>query len=71
MRRRVVSKDQNQLHAPSLDLRRDLRQVPDNQEVFVYSDSSISIVVEILERVGQTDDEEAARCDGFSISMVK
>ncbi|TFK72518.1 Mog1p/PsbP-like protein [Pluteus cervinus] len=39
----------------------DLRQVPDTQEVFMYSDSTISIVVEILERVEPSDDYEAAR----------
>jgi hypothetical protein len=45
----------------SLGLGRDLRQVPDNQEVFVYPNSPISIIVEILERVAQEDDQEAAK----------
>jgi len=37
------------------------RQVPDTQEVFVYPDSQISIIVEILQRVAQNDDLEAAK----------
>jgi len=39
----------------------EFRQVPDSQEVFVYPNSSISIIVEVLERVPQHEDEEAAR----------
>ncbi|KAJ7632410.1 hypothetical protein FB45DRAFT_912372 [Roridomyces roridus] len=39
----------------------DLRQVPDTQEVFLYPDSSASIIVEILQRVDATDDEPAIR----------
>ncbi|KAJ7721071.1 hypothetical protein DFH07DRAFT_1008252 [Mycena maculata] len=39
----------------------DLRQVPDTQEVFLYPDSSVSIVVEILQRVDPADDEPAIR----------
>ncbi|KAF9653043.1 Mog1p/PsbP-like protein [Thelephora ganbajun] len=39
----------------------DLRQVPNNQEAFVYRNSPISIIVEVLERVAQKDDDEAAK----------
>lgn len=39
----------------------DLRQVPDNQEVFLYPDSSISIVAEILQSVEPTDLSEAIK----------
>jgi len=39
----------------------EIRQVPDNQEVFLYPDSPISIIVEVLERVAENDDEEAAK----------
>lgn len=38
-----------------------LRQVPDTQEVFLYPDSDVSIIVEILERVEPSDFSEAAR----------
>ncbi|KAG7092271.1 hypothetical protein E1B28_008633 [Marasmius oreades] len=39
----------------------DIRQVPDTQEVFLFSDSSVSIIVEILERVEPTNYEEAIK----------
>ncbi|KAI0685482.1 Mog1p/PsbP-like protein [Cytidiella melzeri] len=39
----------------------DLRQVPDTQEVFLYPDTSASIIVEVLERVAVSNDDEAAR----------
>jgi len=39
----------------------DIRQVPDNQEVFLYPDSQISIVVEVLQRVAPNDDAGAAK----------
>ena len=35
--------------------------MPDNQEVFLYPDSSISAIVEILERVAPQTDIDAAR----------
>jgi len=38
-----------------------LREVPDNQEVFLYPSSSISIVIEILERVSANSDKDAAK----------
>ncbi|KAI0670595.1 Mog1p/PsbP-like protein [Trametes maxima] len=38
----------------------DFRQVPDTQEVFLFPDSSISIIVEVLESVSATDLREAA-----------
>ncbi|EGN95995.1 hypothetical protein SERLA73DRAFT_185471 [Serpula lacrymans var. lacrymans S7.3] len=38
-----------------------LRQVPDNQEVFVYAENSVSFVIEILEAVAAPDDHGAAR----------
>lgn len=61
MHRRVVSDTQSQFHVHCLGLGRNLRQVPDNQEVFAYPDSSISIIVEVLERVTKEDDQEAAK----------
>ncbi|KAH0830511.1 hypothetical protein J3R83DRAFT_1962 [Lanmaoa asiatica] len=38
-----------------------LRQVPDNQEVFLYSDSSASIVTEVLQRISEPIDTEAVK----------
>ncbi|KAH7916014.1 hypothetical protein BJ138DRAFT_996544 [Hygrophoropsis aurantiaca] len=38
-----------------------LRDVPDTQEVFVYPDSPASFIIEVLERVSQIDDHEAAK----------
>ncbi|KAI0290444.1 hypothetical protein BC826DRAFT_1026436 [Russula brevipes] len=38
-----------------------LREVPDTQEVYLASNSDDSIIVEILERVSQTDSVEAAK----------
>ena len=70
MRRCVVSESQNRFHFPRLYLNRNLRQVPDNQEVFLYPDSSISMIVEVLERVPQNEDDGAARFDGPSISLM-
>jgi len=71
MHRRVVSKSWNQLCEPSSALGRDLRQVPDTQEVFVYPDSQISIIVEILQRVAPNDGVEAAKFGLLSISLAK
>ncbi|KAJ8078569.1 hypothetical protein AAF712_001430 [Marasmius tenuissimus] len=39
----------------------DIRQVPDTQEVFLFPNSSVSIIVEILERVQPSDYEEAVK----------
>jgi len=39
----------------------DLRQVPDNQEVFISPNSSVSFVIEILQRVEVDDAEGAAK----------
>jgi hypothetical protein len=39
----------------------DVREVPDNQEVFSYPTSDISIIVEVLERVDPTDPYDAIR----------
>ncbi|KAK0210557.1 hypothetical protein DFS33DRAFT_301213 [Desarmillaria ectypa] len=39
----------------------DIRQVPDTQEVFIYPDSSVSIIVEILRRVDPPDFRDAAK----------
>jgi len=39
----------------------DLRQVPDNQEVFIYANSDVSIVVEILEKVEPQELEDAVK----------
>lgn len=41
----------------------DLRQIPDTQEVLLYPDSDVSIVLEILERVQPTDYTDAAKFD--------
>ncbi|KAJ7285625.1 hypothetical protein C8J57DRAFT_1050352 [Mycena rebaudengoi] len=46
---------------PNLVDASDLRQVPDTQEVFLYPDSSLSIVVEILQRVDPALDDPAIR----------
>lgn len=59
------------LREPGLGLGRGFRQVPNSQEVFLYPDSSISIIVEVLERVAENDDEEAAKFGGLSISLAK
>ena len=40
---------------------RDLRQVPDTQEVFLYPNSGTSIIVEVLERVAEDSADAAAR----------
>lgn len=37
----------------------DIRQVPDNQEVFIDPGSDLSLVIEILQRVEKEDDKEA------------
>ena len=37
-----------------------MRQVPDTQEVFVSSNSDVSFVLEILERVEPSDPKDAA-----------
>ncbi|KII88962.1 hypothetical protein PLICRDRAFT_109092 [Plicaturopsis crispa FD-325 SS-3] len=39
----------------------EIRQVPDTQEVFLYPDSSISIIAEILQRVEPTNFTDAAK----------
>jgi Ran-interacting Mog1 protein len=39
----------------------DVREVPDNQEVFTYPDSSVSVIVEVLERVDPIDPYDAIR----------
>lgn len=44
-----------------LILDRDLRQVPDNQEVFLYPDSDVSIIIEVLQRIPESIDEEAVK----------
>ncbi|RDB24298.1 Ran guanine nucleotide release factor [Hypsizygus marmoreus] len=45
-----------------------LRQVPDSQEVFMYPDSGISIIIEILERVEPSHFEDAIRFHFNSIA---
>ncbi|XP_072349626.1 ran guanine nucleotide release factor isoform X2 [Scyliorhinus torazame] len=40
---------------------RDIREIPDNQEVFVHSGTDQSIVIELLEHQIQVPDQEAAR----------
>ncbi|KAJ7694145.1 hypothetical protein B0H17DRAFT_1057967 [Mycena rosella] len=47
--------------SPTLVDASDLRQVPDTQEVLLYPDSSVSIIVEILQRVDAEDDDPAIR----------
>ncbi|KAJ1310319.1 hypothetical protein OPQ81_007058 [Rhizoctonia solani] len=46
----------------------DLRQVPNTQEVFLASDSDVSIVFEILERVAPDDPIEVAKFHFDSLS---
>ena len=40
---------------------RDLRQVPDTQEVFLYPDCGISMIVEVLECVEAQDTQGIAK----------
>lgn len=40
---------------------RDLRQVPDNQEVFLYPNSNVSVIIEVLQRVSEPMDEKAVK----------
>jgi hypothetical protein len=47
----------------------DLRQIPDTQEVFLYPNSSVSIVIEILQRVEPTHFSDAVRL-GLSCNIV-
>ncbi|XP_069776247.1 ran guanine nucleotide release factor [Narcine bancroftii] len=39
----------------------EIREIPDNQEVFLHSDTDQSIIVELLEYQSQVPDEEAVR----------
>jgi hypothetical protein len=39
----------------------DVRQVPDNQEVFLYPDSDASIIVEILQKVEPASLDDAIK----------
>jgi len=39
----------------------DLRQVPDTQEVFLYPSSSISLIVEVLQRADPSDPKDAVK----------
>ncbi|KIK59693.1 hypothetical protein GYMLUDRAFT_44129 [Collybiopsis luxurians FD-317 M1] len=39
----------------------DLRQIPDTQEVFLFPESSISIIVEILQRVESSENSDAVK----------
>lgn len=47
----------------TLIMPRDLRQVPDTQEVLLYPDSQISIVLEVLESVDATEFTDIAKYD--------
>ena len=44
---------------------RDFRQIPDTQEVFLYPESSVSIIVEILQRVAPNENSDAAQSVTF------
>ncbi|KAG6813607.1 hypothetical protein H0H92_009224 [Tricholoma furcatifolium] len=46
---------------PNLVDASNIRQVPDNQEVFLYPNSSISIIVEILQRVEPSESHDAIK----------
>ncbi|KAH9951393.1 Mog1p/PsbP-like protein [Amylocystis lapponica] len=46
----------------------DLRQVPDTQEVFMYPDSGISVIVEVLESVEAQDAQGIAKLHFESIA---
>ncbi|KAF9451195.1 Mog1p/PsbP-like protein [Macrolepiota fuliginosa MF-IS2] len=39
----------------------DLRQIPDNQEVFLYPHNDASLIVEVLESVDETDNSKAIK----------
>lgn len=45
----------------SLPIFSDMRQIPDNQEVFSYPDSNVSVIVEVLEAVEPTNPHDAIR----------
>ena len=40
---------------------RDLRQIPDTQEVLLYPDAGKSLILEVLQRVEPSDYENAVR----------
>ncbi|EPQ58446.1 Mog1p/PsbP-like protein [Gloeophyllum trabeum ATCC 11539] len=46
----------------------DLREVPDTQEVFLYPDSSVSIIVDVLQRVEAENFADAARLHFASLA---
>lgn len=46
---------------PSLLDASDVRQVPDTQEVFLYTDCSVSVIIEVLQRVEPNDPAEAVK----------
>lgn len=48
-------------HLTRETMNRDIRQVPDSQEVFVYTDSDSFLSVEVLQRVPKDDDTEAVK----------
>jgi hypothetical protein len=39
----------------------DFRQVPDTQELFIFPDTNVSMILEVLERVDQGDPVEATK----------
>jgi hypothetical protein len=39
----------------------DFRQVPDTQELFIFPDTNVSMIIEVLERVEADDPIEAAK----------
>lgn len=61
MRRQLPTLRFLTLHHSNRSITRDIRQVPDTQEVFLYPDSSVSIIVEILQRIDPPDFRDAAK----------
>jgi hypothetical protein len=45
-----------------------MRQIPDTQEVFLYPDLSISVIVEILQRVDVPNFLDAIKLSAFHLS---
>jgi len=54
----------------SIDFR-DMQEIPNSQEIFVYRDSGASIIIDILQRVNVEDPEAAAKFVPFHDRVTK
>ena len=65
--RRLVSKriDRLETRIYLIDRDSDIRQIPDTQEVLLYPDSDVSIIVEVLQRVAVMSFSDAAKLSVF------